>query len=450
MRRALLLVIVFTSLRVVAQPLVCAPNSAASGKPCDVFHFHVEAYNPETKAFVPLSGVNSFASMSACERAREARMKRNAPVVDYVKRVRAQPYEADRVSPSCHCDMTTHAASATFLSDAQRLAQHRSAEDVRRRVRERLLDLDLPADSELLAGLAAVSAVNPMLSTPRLMPLPAAVSTAVENLPAELRMPRPSQANASATAVIELPLAEIPISGAAGAPTRASTALASTPTPASPAKSDRGTPASASPLSAVEQVVQVEAAVERAPVAEQPPAIVPPADAAPPPAAVAEDQPDVPADGAADVFVTHETQRIQFVIKAVSDTADDTADAVIEACRMRMQVLANLKYLILGSGARSTVAASARRAVDDPTRIDFVRRLFGSDVAAHWIPRVTTDVLLPANAAVDENPERVLRDSSDRFDGEQKRRALYVMLTRDSLTEEQQLWLIPTAEQFLK
>jgi len=50
-------------------------------------------------------------------------------------------------------------------------------------------------------------------------------------------------------------------------------------------------------------------------------------------------------------------------------------------------------------------------------------------------------VILPPMADSDADPERVLRDTTNHFSDQQKRRALYVLLARSQPTEEQQLWL---------
>ena len=453
MRRALLLILGLAAFRSEGQLLVCPPSTATSGKPCDVFHYHVQFYEPETKGFTTLYGINQYSSMAACDRARDARVKQNAAVVDYIKRIKAQPYEADRIGP-CHCDMTLQTTSATFLSEAQRLVQKRTAEDVRRRVRDKLLDEDASADSELITGLTIVTQVNPMLAGPRLTQLPAPVSIAVENRAADLRMPKATQTSMPAAAAIDLPLADIPL-GEAGAAAAASTP-APAPRPAEAATAKKPAPASGEApvnLTAVEVAIPAESAVETPPATERVPAAVvpkPEAEEGAPAPAAPDDQSMVSAEDAADVFIRYEIQRIQNVMHAIPDPPDETGEKVIDACRLRSQVLTNLKYLIIGSGARSAIAAAARRTADEASRLDLVKRLFGEGIAAHWVPRVTTDVLIAADPAIDENPERVLRDSSGQHTPEQKRRALYAVLTRETITEDQQLWLITAVEQFLQ
>jgi hypothetical protein len=127
MRRSLLFLLVFGAISVTAQTLVCPSDPSSAGKPCDVFHYHMQLYSPESKALTTLNGINEFATIAACEKAREAHTQQNAAVVDYVKRVKAQAYEADRIGP-CHCDVTRHASSPAYVSEAQRDVQLRSAE----------------------------------------------------------------------------------------------------------------------------------------------------------------------------------------------------------------------------------------------------------------------------------------------------------------------------------
>src|SRR5438874_9838739 len=88
-----------------AQPLTCPAVSAATAHPCDTFHYHVQMYRPDTRAFVELYGVNQFASQSACDRARDAQFRRTMTVVEFYRSRGDQQYQADRIG-ACHCDMT--------------------------------------------------------------------------------------------------------------------------------------------------------------------------------------------------------------------------------------------------------------------------------------------------------------------------------------------------------
>src|SRR5438552_6434715 len=133
----LLLSIALVTGAAAAQTLDC-PGSA--GARCDTFHFHVQMYRPDTRGFVEVYGINQFSSQAACDRARDAAMKRNLAVVDFFKRVRNESqYEPDRFG-ACHCDMTIDKTNQRYLTDTQRAAQLRLAEDIRQKVRERLMD----------------------------------------------------------------------------------------------------------------------------------------------------------------------------------------------------------------------------------------------------------------------------------------------------------------------
>jgi len=179
------------------QALVCPPN--ASNQPCERFHYHVAMYRPDTKAFVEIMGTAVFASSAACDRARDAELKRNAAVVDYFHRKGDQKYEADRFGP-CHCDATT---------DVQKPTQLRNAEEIRWRVRERLLDSGLLTDNELVRSLWADHPTNPLLGGPRLVPLPQTAPAPVVVSIEELRSTKAIDTAKPAEAKLDMPLAEI-------------------------------------------------------------------------------------------------------------------------------------------------------------------------------------------------------------------------------------------------
>src|SRR5581483_3821141 len=101
-----LLVLLAAVSSALAQPLTCPQVTNISGRPCEVYHFHVQMYRPDTRGFADLIGINRFASQAACDRAREAQMARNLAVVETMKRVaNDQQYQPDHFGP-CHCDMT--------------------------------------------------------------------------------------------------------------------------------------------------------------------------------------------------------------------------------------------------------------------------------------------------------------------------------------------------------
>ena len=374
-----------------AQPLTCPAVSAATAHPCDTFHYHVQMYRPDTRAFVDLYGIDRFASQSACDRARDAQFRRNMAVVEFYRAHGDQQYQADKIGP-CHCDMTVERSSPNYLGDMQRIAQLRLAEEVRQRVRERLLDRDVPSDSDLVR--LPPQTMNPLVGGPKIVPLPQRAATAeIARSPDELKMTKAVDPSATATVSLDLPLADVPID-------------TSTPAPAAP------TPAAA------------------------------PAPALPTTEVAADD------DDPAEVFVGYETQRIQNVIQAANAMTDEAVKSkVLEACMQRIQLLSNLRSLIQGSGAKSKLATAARNAKSEPERLGLVAKLFGGDVPAHWAPKDAKDVIVDVH---DVDAERVLRDSSGKVTDAQKRHALYAMLARTQPTEEQQLWLATVVEGFLQ
>ena len=370
------LIAVFAPAVALAQPLVC-PTSPSTA--CTTWHFHVQMFRPDTKGFSDLFGINQFSTQAACDRARETAMTRNLAVVEHIRKVQNdQQYQPDRVGP-CHCDMTIDKTSPNYLTDTQRVAQQRNAEEIRERVRERLLDTNLASDSELIRGLAQVSTPPAILSGPKLVPLPPRqVVAAVANSADDLRTVKAVEVTPPTVATLDLPLVEVAM-----------------PEPAK-----------------------------------------------------AEEAPAATTDDSADAFVTIETQRIQEVLKASGAIADEALKArVLEACMQRIQLLSNLRSLIQGSGAKSRLATAARNAKTDEERLALVQKLFGPDVAPHWAPSDAPAVLL---TPLTDDAEKVLRDTSGKYNDQQRRRALYDVLARTQPTEDQQLWLTSIVDTFLQ
>jgi hypothetical protein len=385
------------------QALVCPPALSTSTHACEIYHYHVQMYRPETRLFAEISAMNQYASQSACDRYREAHIRRNLAIVDYFKRVKnEQQYEPDRFGP-CHCDMTIDKVSPAYLNDQQRLMQIRTAEDIRLRVREKLLDSGLTSDSELVRSLISPPSALPLLGGAKLVPVPpAAPPTTAMNSPDDLKPTKAIDTSRPAVMALDLPLVEV-TAPAAPPPPEVATATA----PAAP---------------------QTQTSATDSQPADNPSA----------------------AD-AAESFVSYETQRIQNVLKASAVITDETVKSkIFEACMQRIQLLSNLRTLIEGSGSRSRLASAARTAVSESERIALVTKLFGTSIAPEWAPKDATEVVLQPNAEVDAEPERVLRDSSGRWSDQQKKRALYVLLARSQPTDEQQLWLITVVDSFLR
>ena len=164
------------------------------------------------------------------------------------------------------------------------------------------------------------------------------------------------------------------------------------------------------------------------------------------PAPVA-DEPDLPVpEDVADAFVSYESQRIQNVLKVSGEVGDEAMKAqVLEACTQRIQLLSNLRSIIVGSGAKSRLVAAANSAKKESERLAVAAKLFGSDIPPHWAPKNASDVIFEAGVT---DPERVLRDAA--ASDQQKRHALYALLATTSPTEQQQLWLSSVIEGLLK
>jgi len=415
-----LIVIAFASLSsALAQPLLCPPVASVAGRPCETFHYHVQMFRPDTREFFEMYGIDQFASQGACDRARDAAFKRNMAVVEFMRTQRRDWWQADKFG-TCHCDMTIERASPNFLSEAARAQQVHDAEEIRQRVRERLLDAKAPPDGELIRNLAPQLSSTPLIGGPKMVPMPPPASvTSVSNSPDDLRITKAVDTTAASTTSLDLPLVDIPLPGITPPPE----VVATQPAPVPPTPTP--TPATETPQPAPQPAP--------APIAEQ--------------VAVVADEPELPApEDVADAFVSYESQRIQNVLKVSSSIGDESVKAqVLDACTQRIQLLSNLRSIIVGSGAKSRLVAAANAARKENERLAVVAKLFGSDVPPHWAPKDAADVIFDPAVA---DAEQVLRDnhSSD----QQKRHALYALLATSSPTEQQQLWLNSVIEGLLK
>jgi hypothetical protein len=401
-----------------AQPLLCPPVASAAGKPCETFHFHVQLFRPEQRDFIELYGINQFASMTSCERARDAAFKRNMSVVEFMHTQRRDWWQADKFGP-CHCDMTVEKASPNFLSEAARIQQMRDAEEIRQRVRERLIDAKALPDSEVMRNIAPPLSATPLIGGPKFVSMPAPVAAATtSNSPEDLQITKAVDTTPSSATSLDLPLVDIPLPGIT--PPAEVVAVNPAPVPAPvPASTEPPKPA---PAPLPQQTIQVAAE----------------------PATVA-DEPDLPApEDVADAFVSYESQRIQNVLKV--DVGDEAIKAqVLEACTQRIQLLSNLRSIIVGSGAKSRLVAAANGAKKESERVAVAAKLFGSDIPPHWAPKDAANVIFDPGVT---EPERVLRDAA--ASDEQKRHALYALLATSSPTEQQQMWLSSVIEGLLK
>lgn len=403
------------------QSLSCPPPPA--GRPCDAYHYHVQMYRPDTRNFSEFYGGAAYATEAACNRAREQQVAANMKVVDYLRANKDQKYEADRVG-ACHCDLTSERSSATYLAEPQRMAQIRNAEEIRLRVRERLLDRNAPSDSEAVQGLWADPPSTPILGAPKLVPLPPTAPRPIVTSADDLQPTRTLETAKPAVAALDIPLLTIASEG---------TAPPATSVP-------EGPPASAQPPAepVIEERVEAQPEMETAAPAEEETATPPARDG---------DTPEL----AAERFISYETQRIQSVLRASSAISDETTKTqIFEAAMERIQLLSNLRLLIEGSGVRSSLATAARDAQTEEQRLALVSRLFGADIRKHWAPQDAADVVLPVDREIASAPEGVLRDTTGRFSVDQKKRALYLVLAQTQPTEDQRLWLTTVMERFLR
>ena len=414
-----------------AQPLLCPPVASAAGKPCELFHFHVQLFRPEPRDFLELYGVNQFASVAACERARDAQFKRNMSIVEFMRAQRRDWWQADKFGP-CHCDMTVEKASPNFLSEEARTQQLRDAEEVRQRVRERLIDAKALPDSEVMRNIAPPLSATPLIGGPKMVPMPAPVALAASNSPDDLQITKAVDATPSSATSLDLPLADIPLPGI-------------TPVAETAALSPQMSPAvlGGVPPPQVATVAPPESPQQTAPAPPPQPAVQVAAEPAP----IIADDPDLPVpEDVADRFVSYESQQIQNVLQVSNKIGDEAIKAqVLEACTQRIQLLSNLRSIIVGSGAKSRLVAAANGAKKESDRLAVATKLFGSDIGPHWAPRNAADVIFDPGVT---EPERVLRDAS--ASDEQKRHALYALLATSSPTEQQQMWLSTVIEGLLK
>jgi hypothetical protein len=426
-RIALLLACSLAALNAAAQALTCPP--APAGRPCETFHYHVQMFRPDTRAFTEIWAGPRFATQAACDRAREQQVAANQKVAGYFRDVKKEErYQPDRVG-TCHCDMSGEKSSATYLTPDQRALQLRGAEDIRLRVRERLLDEKIAPDSELMRALYSDPPTTPSLGAPKLVPVATITPTPLVTVADDLKATKTLDTSKPTIAAMDLPLIEI------GAPAPALSAVEGSP-PAGQAASAPPEPAP----QATEPPVE-ETRVEETPAVEE----------TEPEESTLSEEDQQSAEQTAERFISYETQRIQNVLRASSAIADENVKTrIFQACMERIQLLSNLRLLIEGSGMRSSLAAAARDAQTEAQRLALVARLFGDSMKPHWAPSDASDVVFEVETSVASEPERALRDSTGRFTSDQKKRALYLILAQTQPTEDQRLWLSTVVEGFLR
>jgi hypothetical protein len=348
--------------------------------------------------------------------------------------------------------MTIERSSPNYLTDAQRFAQLRLVEDIRLRIRERLLDSGLTSDSEQVRGLWSEQPVTPLLAGSRLAAMPQSTAMATLTSADDLKATRTLDTSKPAVAALDLPLVDV-VPENAGAAAPASPAAQPPVTVAPPVAQTVSRPES-KPVSQPESKPIEEAPIETVDV---PPPIVVETHGESQPEQVVRAQ-DAPSEDevqsaqeTAESFVSYETQRIQNVLRASAAIADESVKSkIFEAAMQRIQLLSNLRLLIEGSGMRSRLAAAAREAGTEEARLALMTRLFGEDVVPHWAPKDAADVVFNVDPAIAAAPERVLRDTTGTYSVQQKKHALYLVLAQTQPTEDQRLWLSAVVEGFLE
>ena len=343
-------------------------------------------YRPDTRAFTEIYGGPRFATQAACDRAREQQVAANQKVAGFFRDVKKEErYQPDRFG-ACHCDMTGEKSSATYLTESQRTLQLRMAEEIRLRVRERLLDEKITSDSELIRAPLLRSAVD---ADPRRAEARADAHGDARSDRHRRRRPqadRTLDTTKPTVVAMDLPIVDI------GAPPASPPADVAASSPPTPRADSRRAPSRRNPRRRVprDRRSRAEPGTERRR-----------------PRKTAQS-----AEETAERFISYETQRIQNVLRASSAIADENVKTkIFEACMQRIQLLSNLRLLIEGSGMRSRLATAARDAQTEAERLALVARLFGDSVKPHWAPSDAADVVFDIEPAIAAEPERALRDT---------------------------------------
>jgi hypothetical protein len=390
-------------------PLTCQSGAGIDPANCPVVHYHVKMYRPDTKTSVELTGVNEFASRTACEAALAAERARNAAVVDFLKKNEPRlQYQPDQFG-TCHCDMTHTGSSANFLDDAKRAAERRTQADILARVRLRLLDSDALPNSEVVTSLRVPPSTFDAALWPRTVISPSAkeLASAPEPLPesaAKVTTVGADAAKSAPAASIDFPLVEVP-------------------TP----KDVMVTRAIAPSVISSETTPETTEAPTPAPAAESGEA------------------------NAAEAFVNYETSRVQAILRASGQVEDaSTKKSILEAAVARMQLLSNLKLLVETAGPRSALAGAFRAVDGEAARIELVGKLFGDAVKSHWAPADAKDVVVDIPAELTGDPFAVLREATGKYSREEQKQSLYHLLAHASnLTSSQLLSLADLMQSFL-
>ena len=423
-----------------AQPLLCPPPP--QGSSCNSWHYHVEMFQPESRRFVEFRGLNRFATPESCEQRRTSDIRSNTAVVDQIRRTKTDnQYQVDHFGP-CHCDATDLPSSPTFLTETQRRNEITAAEGVRWRVREKLLASGLTTDAELVRHLLAADPPASLPFSSEMKPPPRPQPADPVETAAQLRLPRVARMPAN-SGLIDTPLADSPAL-LATVPSNATSTTAAVISP-SPNPSASAEPA----VTSVQVTTPTLPPVSPGPSSEPSTETRDNVTAMQTPKSATNVAVDESAAEAADRFISFETQRIQNILQVSATLADERLrSAVIDACSQRIQVLSNLRTLIEGAGSQSLLAQKAGKARLDPDRLQLIRSLFGEQIAAHWAPKDTSEIV--PNVVLPPRPELLLQDPSSSTPVEARREALYALLASGPITDQQQLWLSGIVESFIR
>ena len=384
-------------------PMTCQLGSGDSAT-CVVYHYHLRKYQPERKASVELTGVNEFASSEACEAALLRAQTENRAIVRFLgeNKPRAK-FRPDTFGP-CHCDMTRNPASPNNIDAKRRISELRMQQNIAADVRELLLDADATPSSQIVRSLG----LDPSKFEAALWPK-------------ALITPDPEEMVVDPQPVPESESKE--------------TTIASSP--------PRGDFGSGLDLELVDIVLPDEVMVAAA-VA---PAYQPSEDEY----GEATLEPVTAGSNPADTFVSFESSRVQAILQA-SNAIDDAGEKkkIFEAAMHRLQVLSNLKVVVLASGTDSDLADAFAALDTEDQRVSLMSDIFGSTVASHWIPQDAREVVIEIPTELTADPVSILRESTGRYDDEQRKQALFHLLGRTAnLTSSQELWVAELMISFL-
>jgi hypothetical protein len=141
-------------------------------------------------------------------------------------------------------------------------------------------------------------------------------------------------------------------------------------------------------------------------------------------------------------FVDFELTRIQNIVNALVASDLPEKSELLTVCQSRVLLLTNLRRLAQTAGPRSQLSRRLGTAADESSRLRLVRDLFGGEVVPHWAPNELTRLRFEQPPEISTDPAAVLRDTTNRFAREQRRNALFILLSRSALlSDSEEIWL---------